>query len=156
MVRRALIVLCVGFMCIFAASCGQSYDLQSITVAPSSPNVEGIGGTQALVVTAQYSNTKTAVVTVSTTYDRSNLPPATVTLSQSGILEAVGAACTWHAMPTNAGDTQFDYSTDPYPVTASYSENGITKTFQVFVSVASAAGCYDGQAFLAPAGFLGN
>jgi hypothetical protein len=155
MARRALIGLCVVFMCIFAASCGQTFDLQSITVSPSSPNVEGIGGQVALTVTAHYSNTKTANVTVHTKFDTSTLPPA-VTLNASGILEAVGPACTWHATPTNAGDSSFDYSTDPFIANASYTENGVTKTTPIFVSVDSVADCFDGQAFPAPTGFTGN
>jgi hypothetical protein len=156
MVRRVLTMLCVGFMCVFAASCGQTYELQSITVSPNSPNVEGIGGTQALTITAHYSNTKTEDVTARTTFNGSGLPP-TVTLNLSGILEAVGGVCTWSAEPTDPPtDSQFAYSTDPFIASASYTENGVTKTTPIFVSADSLAGCYDGQEFPAPAGFPGN
>jgi hypothetical protein len=169
MVRRALVVLCVGFMCIFVASCGQTFELQSLTVSPTSPNLEGIGATQALTVTAHFSNSKTQDVTRISSYQLgasadgsavtgTGLAPLTaVNLSTSGILQAVGASCTWHASPTDSpANTKFDYTTNPYPVTITYSNNGVTATAHSFVSVASAGACYDGQAFLAPSGFGGN
>jgi hypothetical protein len=170
MVRRVFTVLCVGFMCVFVASCGQSYKLQSITVSPTSPNIEGIGALQQLTVTSHYSNTKSQGVTVHSSFElgassdsASGLAPLdAVTLSKSGVLQAVVSptlgtgACTWHATPTNASDTTFSYTTNPYPVTITYTENGVSATAYAFVSVASEGGCYDGQAFLAPSGFSGN
>jgi hypothetical protein len=173
MVRRALTVLCIGFMCFFAASCGQTYELQAITVSPTSPNLEGIGSTQQLTVTAHYSNTKSLDVTSRATYQLgasadgsiltgSGLAPLdAVTVSKTGFLQAVispsqgTGSCTWHATPTGTGTT-FDYTTNPYPLTITYTENGVTATTYAYVSVASSGGCYDGQAYKAPTGFTGN
>lgn len=141
--------------------CGQTYELQSITVAAkstgtASTNLEGIGSEDSLIVTAHFSNTKTEDVTTRATFQlgassRTDgaAPLTAVTLDKSGILKAVDAACTWHAAPTDSKLTTFDYSTEPYTVTVNF--NGFTT--QAFVSVASAAGCYDGQSFKAPSGF---
>ncbi len=168
MVQRVITVLCVGVMSVFMASCGQSYSLQSITVAPSSPNIEGIGNTQALTVTAHFSNTKTEDVTGKSTFEiggssNPRAPLDAVTVSKAGILQAVispttgVAACTWHATPTGtssstSSNTTFEYSTDPYPVTITYS--GFTAT--AYLSVAAASSCYDGITYKAPSGFAGN
>ena len=174
MVRRVLVGLCVGFMCIFAAGCGQTYTLQSITVTPQSPNLEGIGATQALTVTAHYSNTKSSDVTVvssyqlgvsadSSTVTGSGLAPLdAVTLSKSGVLQSVisptlgTGACTWHATPTGTSKATFAYTTNPYSVTVTYSENGVTVTGHSFVSVDAVGDCYDGLTYPAPQGFAGN
>jgi hypothetical protein len=89
-------------------------------------------------------------------------PLDAVTLSKSGILQAVvsptlaSGACTWHATPTDAKDTTFAYTTNPYPVTITYSENGVTATAYSFVSVDSVGDCYDGTTYVAPTGFPGN
>jgi hypothetical protein len=166
--RRALgvacVCVCLALMCIFVSSCGQTYELQSITVSPSSPNLEGIGATQALAVTAHFSNSKTEDVTphsqfvlgasADTPPNGSGLAPlSALTLSTGGVLEVVQTACTWHATPTGA---TFAYGTNPYLVTISYTNNGITKTTQAFISVDNATDCYDGQTYPAPAGFAGN
>ena len=45
-------------------SCGQTYELASIELTPTSPNIIGIGGTQQFVVTAKYTNTKSEEITV--------------------------------------------------------------------------------------------
>ena len=68
-----------------------------------------------------------------------------LTVNPSGILQAVDAACTWTAVLGGDGKT-YAYSTTAYKVTATYS--GFTT--DAFVSIASAAACYDGQAFPAP------
>lgn len=168
MVKRALVLLCVGCMAVFMSSCGQTYELQSITVASAatgvpSANLEGIGATDSFIVTAHYSNTKSNVVTVQSSFQLGastdpNAPLDAVSLNRSGVVQAIqspttgSGACTWHATPTNSTDTTFSYSTEPYPVTVTY--QGFTA--QAYLSVASAGGCYDGQAFPAPAGFGGN
>jgi len=150
MARRVSIVLCIGVLALFLASCGQTYELQSITLSPVSPNLEGIGASQQLTVTAHYSNTKTQDVSVKSTYAISSSPggpaPASaLAVNPSGIVQAVNAACTWTATLGGDGKT-YAYSTTAYEVTAMYS--GLTT--KAFVSVASASGCYDGQAFPAP------
>jgi hypothetical protein len=166
MVRRALLLLCIGFLTLFAASCGQTYELQSITVTPGTQgangaayiNLEGIGAFQQLTVTAHYSNTKTQDVTTKSQFELNasadpNAPLTALSLNRSGLLEVVNAACTWYAEPTDSPtDSQFGYSTDPYPVTVTYS--GFTTT--TFVSVANEGDCYDGQKWPAPKGFPGN
>jgi hypothetical protein len=174
MVRRALVVLCLGFVTILMASCGQTYQLQSITVAATSAgssttsassaaNIEGIGNTAAFAVTAHYSNSKTEDVTVSSKYqvDASTDPRAPLgdlTVSESGIAKAVNpnGTCTWYAIPTSSADTAFAYGTQPYPVSITYTENGVTATTMAYISVASATDCYDGLTYLAPSGYAGT
>jgi hypothetical protein len=153
MVRRVLLVLCFGFMIIFMASCGQTYELQSITIAPTQPNIEGLSTQQALTVTAHYSNTKTADVTVKATYQLAgssdkNAPLAGLTVNNSGILETTSTpACTW-AWALNSDGTTYTYAiTSPYVVTATYSGHTATAS----VSVASLSPCYDGIGYKAPA-----
>lgn len=157
MVRRALILLCFGFMTVFMASCGQSYKLLSISVAPgasgatgsSAINLEGIGTFQALTVTALYSNTKTQDVTAMSTYQLGasqdvNAPLSAVIVNKSGVVKAVDGACTWIAEPTDPPtNSKFLYGTAPYPVTITFTNNGITATTTAFVSVNSLAGCFD-------------
>jgi hypothetical protein len=175
MMRRGLTVLCIGFMCIFVAGCGQSYELQSISVSPTSPNLQGIGSTQQLTVTAHYSNTKSLDVTSRSNYElgasalapagEPNIGPApldAVTLSTTGLLQAVVSpttgfgSCTWVTEPTNPPtDTTFSYGTVPYPLTITYTEHGVTATTYAYVSAAVPAGCYD-PSNPAPPGFPGD
>jgi hypothetical protein len=163
MVRRVFTVFCLGAMAMLLMSCGQTYELQSISVAPTSPNIEGVGSTQSLVVTAHYSNTKSLDVTAKSVFELGAsadplAPLDAVTLSKSGVLQSVispttgVAACTWHATPTNTGDTLFNYTTNPYSVTVTYA--GFTAV--AYASVDAIGSCYDGIGFVAPSGFAGN
>ena len=69
MVPRVLTALGAGFMAVLMASCGQTYKLDSITVAPATGyNLVSPGQTGALTVTATYSNTKTNDVTANSSY----------------------------------------------------------------------------------------
>lgn len=147
MLRRVLAGLCVGFMCIFAAGCGQTYKLQSISVTDAdSLNLTTLGEADPLTVTANFSNTKTSVVTTTASYNGVTAPNAAnapaapngaVTVDDSGIVHLVGQACTW-AIPVG-GTNAVDY---PYIVNVSYSNNGVTKTAQVPISVAiTGSGC---------------
>lgn len=182
MVRRALVVLCLGLMTILLASCGQTYELQSISVAATAgtstasastgsasaaANIEGIGNTATLAVTANYSNSKTQDVTVNSIYqvDASTDPRAPLTdltVNKSGIAKAVNpnGTCTWYAEPTSSADTSFAYGTQPYPVTITYTENGVTATTMAYISVDSATDCYDAEAGIgtiaAPSGYAGT
>lgn len=83
------------------------------------------------------------------------VPPTGLTLTHNTI-QVIGLVCTWTATPTNSADTTFSYGTDPFVVTVSYTNNGITKTAQAFISVDSETGCYDGQSYPAPAGYTGG
>lgn len=162
MVQRAMVLLCVCSLAVLMLGCGQTYELKSITVASvatgtATADLEGQGSSDSFTVTAHYSNTKTQDVTVHSTYQLgasadADAPLASVNLNNSGIVKAVDAACTWHATPTNAADSTFAYTTQPYTVTVTYS--GFTT--QAFVNVANAGGCYDGKLYLAPSGFAGN
>ena len=177
MVRRALVVLCLGLMTILLASCGQTYKLQSITVtaaagsstasSSAAANIEGLGNTATLAVTAHYSNSKTEDVTVNSIYqvDASSDPRAPLTdltVSKSGIAKAVNpnGTCTWYAEPTNSADTVFSYGTQPYPVTITYTENGVTATTLAYISVDSATDCFDDVTgvgtIAAPSGYPGT
>lgn len=156
MVRRALVVLCFAFSTVFMASCGQTYQLQSISVTPAQPNIEGINspspGLQ-LVVTAHYSNTKSEDVTAHSTYQlgASSDPKAplnALTVNKSGVVQTTSVpACTWGDQLNPDKSTYSYWITSPYVVTVTYS--GFTTT--AAVSVASLApNCYDGTGLKAP------
>jgi hypothetical protein len=157
MVRRVLFVLFCGLLTVFMASCGQTYELQSITIDPASPNIEGIGTSQAFTVTAHYSNTKTQDVTAKSSFQVGassdvNAPMTALMVNGSGIAKAVGGACTWVAEPTDSPiNSKFAFGTSPYTVTATYS--GFTAV--AFVSVNSLAGCFD-PSNPPPTGFPGD
>ena len=142
MVRRVLAGLCVGFMCIFGASCGQSYKLQSIAVTPSTGySFSDLGDTGALVVVASFSNTKSSVVTANSTYQvgvstapANAAPLGVITVDNSGLVvnSSTLVACTYDPVTSQAY---------PYPVTVSYSNNGVTATKIVPINVSTAPGC---------------
>jgi hypothetical protein len=133
---------CLAIVCFFG--CGQTYELQSIEVSPSSPNVVGIGGFQQLTVTARYSNSKSQDVTNRTAYKIDQpafgapfAPPEALTISISGRVQAVDGACTWTAFKTADTPPKVTYATNPYILTATFDKQESVS----FVSVASAAGC---------------
>lgn len=143
--RRALVVLCLGFMTVLLASCGQTYKLESITISPAAGYSLTTADPQgALTVTATYSNSKTADVTVNSSYEilasalNSSTAPLSVngvpavTVNKSGVVTANTAAvvCTWSGTQPN-----------PYQAQASYTENGVTASAIVSINVATAAGC---------------
>lgn len=153
MVRRAWIVVCIGVIAVCMASCGQTYKLDSITIAPAAGYVLTTANPQgALVVTANYSNTKTAVVTVNSTYQMlasplsSTTAPSsvggvpTVSIDKSGNVtaSATATACTY-AATTSGGTTT--YAAYPYSAQATYTDNGVTATATVPINVATAPGC---------------
>jgi hypothetical protein len=162
MVRRAMLVLCFALLTVFMASCGQTYELQSISVVAmpagaitsSSPiaDLEGIGSSANLVVTAHYSNTKTEDVTVKANYGTSapsptgvklDAPLGAVTVNQSGHASVVDPACTWTA---TANGTGYTYTPYYYTVTVTYSGY----TTYAYLAVASETGCYDGITYVHP------
>ncbi len=161
MVRRALVVLCLGLTTLILANCGQTYELQSITIAPDTGyDLEGLAKSGQLTVTAHYSNSKTDDVTSKSTYEVSGsqdprAPLGGVTVNNSGLVQnsASLGVCTWYAEPTGSavGNTSFGYSTYPYTVTVTYSGH----TAQTQISVNSVADCYD-AANPAPAGYPGT
>ncbi len=147
--RRALVVLCLGFMTVLLASCGQTYKLESITIAPAAGySLTNAVPQGALTVTATYSNSKTADVTVNSSYEilasalNSTTAPLsvngvpTVTINKSGVVSASGAAvaCTWSGTTT-------PYLPNQYLAQASYTEDGVTATASVSINVATAPGC---------------
>jgi hypothetical protein len=152
MVQRALTVLGAGFLAALMASCGQTYKLDSITVAPATGyNLTSPGETGAFTVTANYSNSKTNNVTLNSSYEIGSsqapddaAPLSAVSLNKSGVVTASSniGSCTWVA--TTSGTTT-TYATYPYPVTVTYAENGVTVTASVPISMATAAGCSYGQ-----------
>lgn len=155
MVQRALVLLCVGCMAVFMSSCGQTYELQSISVSPSYANLTGAGAEQQFVVTATYTNTKTNVVTVKSNYqlnasplNTSNpgvAPLSSVKYNNSGLVEVVGAACTFApTTTTTGGTTTTTYSSNPYTLTIGYTEGSKTVTAIANIDVTNTPGC-DGQ-----------
>jgi hypothetical protein len=148
MVRRALIVLCVGLMTILLANCGQTYELVSISVSPAAGySLTNAAPQGALTVTANYSNSKTADVTMKSSYeilasslDSTTAPlnvagVPTVTVNNSGVVTANAAApaCTWSATTPP--------QPSPYQVQVSYTDNGVTARALVSINVATSAGC---------------
>jgi hypothetical protein len=153
MLPRVLTALGAGFMAVLMASCGQTYKLDSITVAPATGyNLVSPGQTGPLTVTATYSNTKTNDVTANSSYELGASPAPgdaaplsingvpTVTVNKSGVVTASSSVgvCTWVATTTGTTTT---YATYPYPVTITYAENGVTVTASAPISVATLAGC---------------
>jgi len=171
--RRALVVLGLVFMTVLLASCGQSYQLMSITVTPgaldaagnASIALDGVGAFQQLTVTAKYSNQKTQDVTLLSSYQvgasamgEKIAPLESLTVNKSGQVNLVNYACTWDTEPTNAAATNWSYYTAPYTVTVKYTDNGHTATALLNVSAANLVYCYDGlsPSTTPPAGFPGN
>jgi hypothetical protein len=154
MVRRVLTGLCVGVLCIFISSCGQSYKVLSINVTPSAGYIlDNTAPSGQLTVTATYSNTKTNDVTLQSNYSvqGSNNPTAgaapinAVTVDQSGLVTASGTvlACTYVA--TTSGTTT-TYTPYPYSVQVSYTDNGTTvHAPATSINVATAPGCVQTQ-----------
>ena len=141
MVRRVLAGLCVCFMCIFVTSCGQTYQLQSIAVTPANGYVlTSAAPTGQLTVTATYSNTKTNDVTGKSSYEvgdsglnSTTAPQGVVTINDSGLVAATGPlACTY--APTT-------FLPNPYPVSVTYSENGVTVHATVSINVQTLSPC---------------
>jgi hypothetical protein len=146
MVRRVFTVFCLGAIAILMTSCGQTYELQSISVSPSSANFDTFGSTQQFTVTATYTNTKTEDVTARSNYSigpspalnstTAPLPPvnAPISYNDSGLVTASAnvPACTY-APTTNVPS--------PYSLNITYTENGITKTASASLNVATASGC---------------
>lgn len=136
--RGFLSLIACGLIAITLSGCGDTYELQSISLAPTHPNVVGIGGTAQFTVTAHYSNNKTADVTRKATYQITASPKAplsAVKIDANGWVEAIDGACTWTCTGTAPN---YEYGTDPYILNVSFEG----KTVQGFISVASIAGCY--------------
>jgi len=151
--RIVIALICSVALVASVTGCGGN-QLQSITVntGSNSPDIVGIGGTIQFVVTANYSNTSTSVVTTHATYTIAPpnpvpvgsptfvAPASAVTINASGIAEAVQGACTWTATTVLTGNPPAPTTvmgTNPYIVTVSY--GGMTAT--QFVSVNAIAGC---------------
>jgi hypothetical protein len=147
MARRVLVALCFGFMTLILASCGQTYELQSITISPSQPKIDGISTPLAVTVTANYSNGKSEDATTKAAYqisssDPTNVPLAGLSVNKSGILSTTTVpVCTWSWTLNSDGSTYTYALVSPYTLTATYS--GFTAT--AVVGVASAVPCYDGS-----------
>jgi hypothetical protein len=140
--KKILKLIAFGLLAFVFSGCGDSRELQSISINPASPNIVGIGGTAQIAVTAHYSNNKTLDVTRSATYQisapfgkSSFVPLSAITIDANGLVEAVNpGACTW----TVSGTTpEWTYTTDPYTLNVSFDG----KTVQGHISVASIAGC---------------
>lgn len=137
-----LLVAC-GVLAFALSGCGDSYELQSISIDPTHPNVVGIGGTAQFTVTAHYSNNKTSDVTRRSTFQiaaptggTAFAPLSAVTINANGLVEALNpGACTWVVSGTSP---DWQYATDPYVLTVSFSG----KTVEGYISVASIGGCY--------------
>lgn len=148
MSKKILVLFGTVLLVMLLASCGQTYELQSIEVEPTSPNMIGIGGTQQFTVTAHYSNTKSTDISHRATYTITPPPfapagyavmPNAVTISPTGFGEVVQGACTWSSSSTTdaKGNVTTVFGTTPYTLTVSFEG----KQAVSFVSVASIAGC---------------
>ena len=144
MISRVVSTILCCFILAFCLGCGQTYETQSIEVAPASPNLAGIGAFQQLTVTAHFSNGKTQDVTNRATY--TIVPPTSgapfapanaVIVSATGHVSAVDAACTWTSFMTTDTPPVKKFATSPYILTATWDNHQSVS----FISVASAAGC---------------
>lgn len=145
--------------------CGMTNKLQTIEISVAGNgglfNVQGEGGTLQLVVTGNYSNSKTHDLTNVATYtivpDGNYLdsdgvtefplldPPQTITLSKTGLATAVDPfVCTWINLESDPTKTAKWALTGSYKVTASF--GGVTSQ-PVYIAVASAVvgGANNGQ-----------
>jgi hypothetical protein len=142
-IRKIISLIACGVVAVALSGCGDSFELQSISLEPTHPNLVGIGGTGQFVVTAHYSNNKTADVTRKATYVISAsesifAPLPAVTINANGLAEAIDGACTW----THTGVApNYEYATNPYPLDVTFEG----KTVRGFISVASVGGCYSPQ-----------
>jgi hypothetical protein len=143
-IKKILSLIACGIIVFTLTGCGDSFELQSISLEPTHPNLVGIGGTGQFIVTAHYSNNKTADVTRKATYvigasvQPGSAPLSAVTINANGLAEAVDASCTW----THTGIApDYEYGTYPYPLDVTFEG----KTVRGFISVASVAGCYSPQ-----------
>jgi hypothetical protein len=150
--RKYILAALVGTLALILSSCGTSDKLSTITISDGSSslaNLQGIGGTLQLTVTANYTSGKTVDITNWAVYtavpdpinnvDDTGLPlaspPATITISATGLLTAVDpAVCTWQNLGTVATPSWF--LTGDYKITATY--KGFTSQ-PIFIGVASAA-----------------
>ena len=129
-VLAAIVLACV------VSGCGDSKKLLSINGSSgntgNSPSqyhqLAGIGAEVQLNVYANYSNNSTLNITSISTYTSSD--PSVVTVSSSGLIEAVAAYCNWASATTYA-------AAGPIQVTATF--QGQTTIF--FIGVNSVAGC---------------
>ncbi len=149
MLRRVLAGLCVGFMCIVAAGCGQTYKVQSVSVTPAGGYIlTNSAPTGQLTVMATYSNTKSSDVTMSSGYavvgsgnpTPDAAPLNAVIVNNSGLVQASGTvlACTYVATTSGTTTTFTPY---PYTVLVSYTNNGITVHGTASINIATAPGC---------------
>ena len=138
-----------------SSGCGTSDKLTSLTITQKNSssssgfmNLQGIGGTVQLVVTANYTSGKTVDETNWATYTvnpertlDNNItplpaPPLGMTISPTGMLTAVDPAiCTW--INLGSDDTPAWFLSGDYMITATY--KGIVSQ-PVFVGVASSSG----------------
>lgn len=138
-----------------SSGCGTSDKLASLTITQKNSssssgfmNLQGIGGTVQLVVTANYTSGKTVDETNWVTYTvnpertlDNNItplpaPPLGMTISPTGMLTAVDPAiCTW--INLGSDDTPAWFLSGDYMITATY--KGIVSQ-PVFVGVASSSG----------------
>jgi len=138
-----LALLCLG--------CGQTFQLQSLDIAPQNTILGAVGSVQQLTVTGTYKDLKTQSVPATYPDTRvedvtkrvayslqspggSVFAPANALAVNSGLVKVMDAACTWTA--TTDGTTT-TYTTTPYILTASL--DGVQGTS--FISVASSVGC---------------
>lgn len=141
--NKILTLIACGVLAFAFNGCGDSYELQSISIDPTHPNVVGIGGTAQFTVTAHYSNNKTSDVTRRATYSIASpaggvafAPLSAITINANGLTEALNpGACTWVVSGTSPN---WEYATDPYILTVSFGG----KTVEGYISVASLGGCY--------------
>ncbi len=137
-IRSVISFIICGTIAFAMIGCGDSFELQSISLEPTHPNLAGLGGTAQFKVIAHYSNNKTADVTRKAAYQITASPVAplsAVTINANGLAEAIDGACTWDHTGTAPN---YLYSTQPYGLNVSFEG----KTVQGFISEASLAGCF--------------
>lgn len=148
------VFFCLGCaLLIIALGCGNVFQLESIQVSPATTSFVGIGGTQQLTVTGTFRSKdpdtisgslpeiRTEDITKRVTYQLQAptdggifAPPTALTVSNTGLVKAVDAACTW-TVALN-GTTKV-YTGHPYVVVATLEG----KQGAGLINLASSASC---------------
>jgi hypothetical protein len=146
-------------MAVFMSGCGQTYKLETITASPSTVDLTSASPTQALIITATFSNSKTSVVTLKSNYQVqmaskcTNLSSGTctdpslylgneqvLTVDPAGNVSAISGGCTTVEETVSSVKTAIP---DPYPVVVTYTNDGVTAQTTVWVNVETTTNCTD-------------
>ena len=154
MIRRALLLVWILCMAVFMSSCGQTYKLVSISASPSTGcTLTSQGQTCQLAITALYSNSKTADVTLKSSYSIGQSPLFNANVNTvnpnpempigndgPGVIQALTTVAGCSYAGTSSGGTT-TYQAAPYTVTVTYTNDGIPAQTAVPIMVETESPC---------------